>query len=153
MPKNIHVIVLRTAVVLLVLVCLSTAMVTGRYARYFSSASSEDSARVAKFDVTASSTATQLVSIPIQPGETVKKFFTVENKSEVALELHFQVSNKYNNLPLTFQNLVSAVIAPGGEENIPLEITWAAETDADKDDDYIGKVDLLEISVQAVQVD
>lgn len=150
MPKNIHVIVLRTVVVLLILVCLSTAMVTGRYARYFSSASGEDSARVAKFDVTVSSTTTQLASVLIQPGETAEKFFTVENKSEVAVALNFQVSNKYNNLPLEFLHPVSGVIAPGKTKEVPLLVTWPA---ADNDDNYIGKVDLLEISVQAVQVD
>ena len=148
--RKIHGILLRTAAVLLILVMLSTSLVVGRYARYTSMATGSDSARVAKFEVVVSDSQTQFVSVLIQPGETAEKVFTVENKSEVAMLLKFQVDNKYSNLPLHFQNPVSGVVAPGETKMVPLEITWLAD---DNDDVYMGKVDLLEITVQAVQVD
>ena len=47
--RKAHVIVLRVAAVLLILVMLSTSMVAGRYARYVSSADAEDKAHVAAF--------------------------------------------------------------------------------------------------------
>lgn len=150
MLSKTNTILIRVMVVLLVLVCLSTAMVTGRYARYYSAAGGEDSARVAKFDVVVSDTESQLASVLIQPGETAEKFFTVENKSEVAVALRFQVTSKYQNLPLEFLHPVNGVVAPGETKDVPLEITWPAKNNSSH---YIGKVDLIEISVQAVQVD
>ena len=150
MGKKINAILMRTVVVLLVLVCLSTAMVTGRYARYFSSASGEASARVAKFDVTVSEVETQVVPVLIQPGETAHYYFTVENQSEVAVALRFQVTSSYSNLPLSFEHPLSAVVAPGEDKDVSLRITWPAGINSDQ---YIGMVDLLNISVQVEQVD
>lgn len=138
------------ALVLLMLTMISIHMTSGLYARYVSSASGEDSARVAKFDVSVSDAYGQTVSVPIQPGEEAEKYFTVTNKSEVAVSLKFAVTSKYSNLPLQFLHEVSAAVAPGETKNVPLLITWPA---AESDDKYIGMVDLLEISVQVVQVD
>ena len=149
MPKNINYILMRTVAVLLILVFLSTAMVTGRYARYISSASSEDSARVAKFHVTVSEE-TELISVPIQPGQTAEMFFSVTNDSEVAVALAYEVKNVHNNLPLEFLHPVSDAVGPGKTVDVPLKITWPA---GQSNDNYIGMVDLLEISVRAVQVD
>lgn len=137
------------ALVLLFLTMISIHMTSGLYARYTTTAEASDSARVAKFDVSVSDTR-QLVPILIQPGEEVQKFFTVENKSEVAVNLNFTVSSAYSNLPLECLHLVSAVIAPGETKDVPLVITWPA---AESDDKYIGMVDLLEISVRVEQVD
>ena len=151
MPKNIHAILMRAVVVLLVLVCLSTAMVTGRYARYFSSVTVNESARVAKFEVTVQDQETQYASIPIQPGETAHKYFSVENKSEVAVALVFNVTSKYENLPLRFEYPIrSGTVAPGETKNVSLEITWPAERN---DVIYAGRVELIEISVRVEQVD
>ena len=150
MPRNIHVIVLRMVVVLLVLVCLSTAVVTGRYARYTSGATGSDTARVAKFEVSVSSVEAQNVAIPIQPGESAKKYFTVENKSEVSVALRFDVSSVHSNLPLEFVHPVSDVVSPGATTDVPLLITWPGEY---SDDKYIGMVDLLRISVNVEQID
>ena len=137
------------ALVLLLLTMLSIHMTSGLYARYTTTAEASDSARVAKFDVSVSDTK-QLVPILIQPGEEVQKFFTVENKGEVAVNLNFTVSSAYSNLPLECLHLVSAVVAPGATMEVPLLIAWPA---AESDDKYIGMVDLLEISVRVEQVD
>lgn len=137
------------ALVLLFLTMISIHMTSGLYARYTTTAEASDSARVAKFDVSVSDTR-QLVPILIQPGEEVQKFFTVENKSEVAVNLNFTVSSAYSNLPLECLHLVSAEVAPGATTEVPLLITWPA---AEIDDKYIGMVDLLEISVRVEQVD
>lgn len=49
--RKLHTVFLRIAAALLVLVMLSTALVAGRFARYISSVSVSDQARVALFDV------------------------------------------------------------------------------------------------------
>ena len=149
-PQNLHILVLRTAAVLMILLMLSTRIVVGRYARYTSSATGHAEARVAAFDVSVAENLDQLVAIPIEPGMTAKKNFTVTNRGEVAVALRFQVSSQYNNLPLEIQNLLSAVVAPGETKSVPLEITWP---DSDRSDQYIGMVDLLHISIQVEQVD
>lgn len=138
------------ALVLMILTMISIHLTSGLYARYTTTATASDSARVAKFDVYVSATYDQLVSILIQPGEDVEKYFAVENKSEVAVVVKFDVASKYSNLPLEFQHLVSGVIAPGETKNVPILITWPAD---ENDDKYIGMVDLLEISVRVEQVD
>ena len=71
--RKAHVIVLRAAAVLLILVMLSTSMVAGRYARYTSSASGNDSARVAKFRVTESGDLKTTFIVKISPGKSVDK--------------------------------------------------------------------------------
>lgn len=137
------------ALVLLLLTMISIHMTSGLYARYTTTVEASDSARVAKFDVFVSDTE-QLVPILMEPGEEVEKFFAVENKSEVAVKLIFSVSSAYSNLPLECLHLVSTVIAPGETKNVPLVIVWP---ETDRDDKYIGMVDLLEISVRVEQVD
>ena len=150
MQKNINGILMRTVVVLLVLVCLSTAMVTGRYARYYSISSATDSARVAKFEVTVSTQNIQSVPVLIQPGETVNRYINVENKSEVAVALGIQVKERYGNLPLKLKYSEAVPLAPGESKDVPLEIMWEKSIN---DSQYIGRVDLLEISLRVEQID
>lgn len=154
MQKNINGILMRTVVVLLVLVCLSTAMVTGRYARYYSTATASDSARVAKFEVNIPDLETQLLSVTIQPNETVKQYITVKNKSEVAVALTISVSSKYRNLPLVLKYPEYVPVPPRESKDVLLEVSWPVENSEDKyAEKYAGKVDLLEISVLAEQID
>lgn len=79
-----HVIVLRLAAVLLVLVMLSTSMVAGRYARYTSTATASDSARVAKYEITVSSDPNE--SIALSEGTPASYRFSVTSGSEVTVE-------------------------------------------------------------------
>lgn len=151
MQKNINCILMRTVAVLLMLVLLSTGIVSGRYARYVSSASGEDGARVAKFDVTVSDNAfSSFFTVNIRPGDSIKKTVKVTNNSEVVVAMDFSVENVYKNLPLEILNQLGGEIAPGETKDIPLTIFWPEDK---ADDSYCGKVDLLKISLTVVQVD
>lgn len=157
-----HLIVLRLVAVLLILVTLSTSMVVGRYARYVTSASGSDSARVAKFEVNEEicdfPTQKQHVGISIDPGSTENTDIIVENASEVAVRYYINVTNPYHNLPLSFQIKVGealyslpfeADMAPGTDATYTLVTSWAGVADIS----YSGKVDLIEISLSATQID
>ena len=93
--RKINTILMRVFAVLLMLVLLSTAMVTGRFARYISSASGSDSARVAKFDVDYTLT-------PVA-NENGKYTLQVTNNSEVAVK--YSVDIVFTNVELTNGNL------------------------------------------------
>ena len=83
--RKIHGIVLRAAAVLLVMVLLTTGVVSGRYARYVTTVSNSDSARVAAFvfDVTEQELGWQLNLDSLKkPGDQQSFAFTVTNATE-----------------------------------------------------------------------
>jgi len=70
MRKNrmLHVIVLRLAAVLLILVMFSASLLAGRYARYTSTISGSDSTKVPRFSVTEDSMLlTQDITFDVSP--------------------------------------------------------------------------------------
>ena len=154
--RKAHVIVLRAAAVLLILVMLSTSMVAGRYARYTSSASGNDSARVAKFRVTESGELKTTFIVKISPGKSVDKTITVANDSEVAVEYEIIARNEHNNLPLQFQLMDgetpvdAAQLAPGKTKDLTFRIIWEAGYTSDS---YIGMVDTIQLTITATQID
>ena len=154
--RKAHVIVLRAAAVLLILVMLSTSMVAGRYARYTSSASGNDSARVAKFRVTESGDLKTTFIVKISPGKSVDKIITVANDSEVAVEYEIIARNEHNNLPLQFQLMDggtpvdAAKLAPGKTKDLTFRIIWEAGYTSDS---YIGMVDAIQLTITATQID
>lgn len=156
--RKAHVIVLRAAAVLLILVMLSTSMVAGRYARYTSSASGNDSARVAKFRVTESGELKTTFIVKISPGKSVDKTITVANDSEVAVEYEIIARNEHNNLPLQFQLMDmdgetpvdAAQLAPGKTKDLTFRIIWEAGYTSDS---YIGMVDAIQLTITATQID
>ena len=143
---DFHIFVMRLAAVLLSLVMLTTGMVSGRYARYVTSATGSDSARVAKFTVT-------------QQSHTVN--IAIAHDAEVAVNNIIEVSST-NNLPLQFSvsdgssqqvlgNPASEYFAPGiHTKEYTVTISWPDTTNAQA---YIGMVDLLTIKVTTQQVD
>ena len=165
---ELHTIVLRLAAVLLSLVLITTGMVSGRYARYVTSASGSDSARVAKFTVTQSilqgeTDLAQTIPMPeIKPGETVIIDVVVEHDTEVAVRNTVDVQSLYSNLPLTISvqeketlssqsSNFSAEYRPGTfTKEYEAAITWVRGSN---DVDYIGMVDLITITVTSEQVD
>ena len=165
---ELHTIVLRLAAVLLSLVLITTGMVSGRYARYVTSASGSDSARVAKFTVTQSilqreTDLAQTISIPeIKPGETVIIDVVVEHDTEVAVRNTVDVQSLYSNLPLTISvqekgtdtsgsSIFTAAYGPGTfKKEYEAAITWGRGSN---DLDHIGMVDLIIITVTSEQVD
>lgn len=83
--KNSSPVVLRLAAVLMILVLLTTGVVSGRYARYVTTASHSDSARVAAFvfDVTEQGLGWQLNLDSLQkPGDQQSFSFKVTNATE-----------------------------------------------------------------------
>ena len=154
--RKAHVIVLRAAAVLLILVMLSTSMVAGRYARYTSSASGNDSARVAKFRVTESGDLKTTFIVKISPGKSVDKTITVANDSEVAVEYEIIARNEHNNLPLQFQLMDgetpvdAAQLPPDQTKDLTFRIIWEAGYTSDS---YIGMVDAIQLTITATQID
>ena len=163
MFKNgkLHGLVLRLAAVLLILVMLSTSMVAGRYARYSTTVSASDSARVAKFSVVETGAFYKdNIAIAAIPGETCDNILTVQNDSEVAVNYKITVTTPAEKLPLSFKirlqndNVLYDIpyegrMEPGTEYVYVLEANWAGSADAK----YSGMIDLVQISVSATQID
>lgn len=157
--EKLNTILMRTVAVLLMLVLLSSGIVSGRYARYTTRQTMEDSARVARFSVTEeSSLFSESVPVQIIPGGTATNDIAVANDSEVAVRYTVTVDNPFKNFPLTFAILVNgqrhslpftADMAPGQHTTYTLETTWNGTADMS----YSGKVDLIEITLEAIQID
>lgn len=169
--KRLSRILMRTAAVLLVLVMLSTSMIAGRYARYVTTATFEDSARVARFNIIEELNEEKLftdVGARVQPGMTTLEGITIKNYSEVMVDFTITVTSPFDNLPLSFEmkdgetELKKTVSANGvitfigrigpnqQEKAFKLFISWPIEENSPQ---YSGKVDVIRISVNAIQVD
>ena len=160
---NIHTVIPRLAAVLLMLVLVTTSMVTGRYARYTTASTVSDSARVAKFVVSqslvqGSTDLTTTVPVPdIKPGETVTCTVEVVMDTEVAVRNTITVSSLYENLPLEFKigpsdgGTCTEDCQPGKHsKTYEIHITWPSDQNNVQ---YIGMVDLLNITVTSEQID
>lgn len=151
-----HVIALRTAAVLLILVLMTTSIVSGRYARYASSATGRDTARVAKFQVTEEGFTGDPIKVLISPGETAKHQISVHNDSEVTVECSVAAVSEYENLPLTFSvgdgtsTGTTAILEPGQTKLVNLQVYW---DENETSDHYIGMVDLVHLTLTVAQVD
>lgn len=152
--------ILRLAAVLLCLTLLS-AWATGKmYARYSTGVTYQDGARVAKFNIAESGTLTQNIEITgMKPGDTQEYTVTVTSVSEVAVYYTIAVENVYKSLPLKFDieygnagEIDKATIAPNetDEKTYTLRVTWPENESSPS---YAGKVDVLAITLKAVQVD
>jgi len=169
MQKNINCILMRTVAVLLMLVLVSTSIVTGRFARYVSTASYSDSARVAKFNIvtSADSRSTTEIQAKLVPGDNVEGI-VVKNFSEVAVDFTLTVDNVSDNLPLVFSvkdgdtsitstensdgsiTFTSTVAPNRTEKFLTLYIKWPFD---ENNIDLCGRVDLIRITLDAVQAD
>lgn len=156
--------IIYAAIVLLSLVLVSFWLLSNMYARYTTQTEGSDSARVAKFNVTETGTATQRVKIDdAYPGFEKTYDVSVTNNSEVALDYVMEIKNKYENLPLQFQMLnnendeitsKSETIAATDHEahSYKLKINWQKNAES-QNPDYAGKTDVIEITLKAVQKD
>lgn len=158
--------ILYTLSILLCLVMASFWLMCNIYARYTTEASGSDAARVAKFSVTESGTATQQIKVNVYPGFSQDYQVGVINNSEVAVEYVMDVKNVYKNLPLQFKMLdvqeneisekSAEISAQDHTEHIyKLNISWPAGADGTsaQSPDYAGKTDVIEITLKAVQKD
>ncbi|MBQ8184799.1 MAG: hypothetical protein IJ036_03325 [Lachnospiraceae bacterium] len=147
------------ACVLLCLTLLSIHMTSGLFARYTTSDSAMDSARVAAFHVTESrrSFSEELV-LPLSPG-TFETQILVTNQSEVAIQYEIHVENVTRNVPLQFQigtdspsftdSAALYSLAPDSQDTYTITIIWEQENAWY----YAGMVDLIEITLSAQQTD
>lgn len=122
--RRTPVIALRTAAVLLILVMMTTSIVSGRYARYTSSATVSDSARVAKYDVSVKAITGDQIVLDPNSSNTASYNFSVTSGSEVTVEYDLLIE-----LPQALQEGIVLSLAQG-EGNIPLtktDNTYTAE--------------------------
>lgn len=84
--RKIHVAMLRAAAVLLVLTLMTASIVSGHYARYTTSVTVSDSARVAKYEVTVTAGSDNQLVLDPNGSKTVSYNFLVASGSEVRVE-------------------------------------------------------------------
>lgn len=149
-------ILLRVALVLLCLVLLSVYLMKGLYARYQTTGSGSDSARVAKFDVVVSGTPSNsnIVCTAVNEGNGTYTI-TIENKSEVAV--HYDLSVKFagNDTGVTpVFSPESGDLAAGatGSSTLTLTVNWEKFTSDKKGSS--ASVDLsFTVTVDVTQID
>lgn len=159
--------IIYSLVILLCLVLASFWLMCNIYAKYSTESSGSDHARVAKFNVTQTGTATQQIDVTVYPGFSQTYDVEVTNDSEVAIDYIMELNNKYGNLPLKMQMLDSnekeisskTVSVEAGDKTAhiyKLKVSWPKEGNENMDlqnPDYAGKTDIIEITLKAVQKD
>lgn len=143
--------IFRVSLVLLCALVISTRLMGGLYARYSTTATGSDSARVAKFSFSDNyETQMQTVSLSISPGEDAALPIKITNTGEVALRYTVTVKNLTKNLPIADQTSDSGTLASGAStDTFNIIIKWDKN---EKSPEYIGKMDLLQITVSVEQV-
>lgn len=145
--------VFRIALVLLCVIMASFHFTGGLYARYTAIATAEDSARVAVFEYEFTENFTPdtfTVSASLCPGEAINNRIEFTNKSEVSLRCVVTVDNLTHNLPIEDCIFTSEVVSVNGGGAVDVEIQWPADINSI---DYMGKVDVLKLTVTVEQVD
>lgn len=159
---------LRAAAVLLCLVLYTTHLMSGLFARYTTSSSASDNARVAKFDITESGTMTQSINFSINPLDTtsstnkIQYAIVVANNSEVSMAYTIKAENLTDNLPLelimqnnsTANNMTTGILNPSSKTiSLMLNIGWNTGVADYNDFSYNNKVDEIIVTVECEQVD
>jgi len=137
---------------------VATVVFTGvTFSSYISSTVGQDTARVAKFEVTG--TGMQEIQINAEamvPGSQITKLFTVQNASEVSVKLTITAELMYNKLPLQLtinsveHQLISTLAVGSSEQTYDLVISWPS---AHSDVQWAGKTDVIRLIVNAQQID
>lgn len=151
--------ILYTVIILLCLVMTSLWLLSNMYARYTTGTTSEDGARVAKFNVTqGDSELKQQIELKMSPGE--EKIYTIQviNHSEVAIAYKIEADTPYKNLPIkvTMEENNSAITQGEISANDTTVHTYAVKISwpkSDQDAEYAGKADLLKLTLKAEQID
>ena len=131
----------------------------GLYARYTTSDSGEDAARVARFDVSEDGAYfSENLLIETVPGR-VEREIVVTNNSEVAVAYTVTIKNTTKNIPYSFsvdgsvpmpnECTVTCYLKPNSTESISIVAEWAEEGALK----YMGMVDLITLTISAQQVD
>ena len=147
------------AAILLCLTLFSFHLRGGLYARYTTSDSGEDAARVARFDVSEDGAYfSKNLLIETAPGK-VEREIVVTNNSEVAVAYTVTIKNTTKNTPYSFsvngskpmlnECSVTCYLKPNSTEGISIVAEWAEEGALK----YMGMVDLITLTISAQQVD
>lgn len=163
--------ILCAVIILFYLTAASCWLTWNVYAKYTMSDFGGDGARVARFEVQESGTATADITAELAPGENYSYEVDVVNKSETAITYKITAENTYNNLPLTFEmyelNGTESVsddgngkavrygeiaAADGNTRRYALRISWKEE-DGSRNPEYAGQADLFRVTLEAAQAD
>lgn len=147
--KKTGTIVKYVLIVLFFLVILSSYMSSGFYAKYISSNSGSDSARVARFKIGENfdGIMSEMFSLELEPGSEFEIIIT--NESEVAVSCKLTVNNVTDNLPI-FDKVDIINIEPLDSEEKKMVIKW---DESHNSKDYAGKVDIINVSLVIEQID
>lgn len=143
--------------VLLTYMIVVTLVTTGvSLSAYVTTADGLDAARVAKFEINITEKADKEIlkqnfTAQIKPGETVGKFEIVNN-SEVTVAYEVAVNSITDNLPImaVLDAAADNTLAIGESTDGDLIIHWPERQNSIE---HAGKVDLIEITVTATQID
>lgn len=155
------------AAVLLCLTLFSMRITAGLYARFVTTAESEDHGRIAAFDIKHEGTLSEMVVLKVYPGYQNASDYTIELKSssEVAVQYTVTAELLTDNLPLTIEltgsdnitNVDNCWTASGtfaanstSELSYKLSVTWPAYANNEA---YCHEIDALRIIVRAEQID
>ena len=152
--KKKHNVFFLSFIVIFSLVLLSSQMVIGINAKFLSSDSATDEARVASFKIEADVTdgGTNITApIDMMPGSVQELTITVKSSSEVAVKVTINVETA-GNLPLTISEAVSTfdINAGGGTFKKTITISWDGSLNDAK---YSGEIDIVRIFITTEQAD
>lgn len=147
------------ACILLCLTIFSVHLTSGLYARYTTTGTGQDEARVAKFDISEDFAGfSETLILGVSPGTTTKEI-NIKNSSEVAVRCTLEVENTTLNIPFLFSVgsseptaggcSVSHELAPNEEVTLSLNAHWAQDGALQ----YMGMVDLVKLSLSVEQID
>lgn len=145
--------ILHLAGILFCLTLFSMHLTSGLYARYSATSSSDDGARVARFNIEQTGTLTQLIELDVYPGFTYSYTLVLENNSEVAVAYTVTVERLTENLPLTvsLNDYTGTMDANTAEEKTcTLSIAWDVR---DNSATYSQDIDAIRVMVRAEQID
>lgn len=155
--------------ILFVLVLVSLFLLSGIYAKYTISASIEESARVAKFDVGSDGGMFETsYAVEIDPisTETINDALALVNSSEVAVECNLTVTS-FSDLPLLLtwkdgDKTYSAKVGEqvklayepcSAEQTFDLIVGWDNSNESNNSFLYRRQVDKLVLNVECKQID
>lgn len=162
-------IVLTCASILLCFTIVSSYLTAGMFARFVSSDTVSDSARVATFNVSETGTLVGYFAAELIPDVPCVRDIVVKNNSEVAISYTITIRNESNNMDMSFRfgtegdmqdmnpsadgyTCTSYLGALSEGQNYKLEITWNSKG-PEIDLEYMGCVDLIKVTLIATQVD
>ena len=137
-------------IILACLTLVSVHMTSGLYAKYTLTVSESDSARVAKFDLSAEDDFIVDMPISMKPGDSVEYSFDFANNGETTLKYTVKMTNVTGNLPLSFTGAEGTLLCGESMSDVTCTIAWDSQKSSVAN---MGKVDIVLLYVEVSQVD